>query len=74
MGLKATYPILSPGIARSFEKELARKDGIFAEITSAAVLSGLDKLVKQKIILPDENVLLPITGFGLKDPPKDLFN
>ena len=57
-----------------WQKELARKDGIFAEITSAAVLSGLDELIKQKIILSDENVLLPITGFGLKDPPKDLFN
>ena len=57
-----------------WQKKLAKKDGIFAEITSAAVLSGLDKLIKQKIILPGDNVLLPITGFGLKDPPKDLFN
>ena len=55
-------------------KELAKKDGIFAEITSAAIFSGLEKLIKQKNILPDDDVLLPITGFGLKDPPKDLFN
>ncbi len=57
-----------------WQKELAKKDGIFAEITSAAIFSGLEKLIKQKIILPCEDVLLPITGFGLKDPPKDLFN
>ena len=36
--------------------------------------SLIDELIKQKIILSDENVLLHITGFGLKDPPKDLFN
>ena len=43
-------------------------------ITSAAIFSGLEKLIKQKSILPGDDVLLPITGFGLKDPPKDLFN
>ena len=57
-----------------WQKELAKKDGIFAEITSAAIFSGLEKLIKQKSILPGDDVLLPITGFGLKDPPKDLFN
>ena len=57
-----------------WQKKLAKKDGIFAEITSAAIFSGLEKLIKQKIILPGDDVLLPITGFGLKDPPKDLFN
>jgi len=46
---------------------LARMEGIFAEPTSCAALAGLRRLVEEGVIRPDESVLVPITGFGLKD-------
>jgi len=46
---------------------LLAKEGIFAEPTSATVIPALKKLVEDEIIGRDESVLLPITGFGLKD-------
>ena len=50
---------------------LASSEGIFAEPTSAAALSGLEALIGSGTIGPDETVLVAITGFGLKDalPP-----
>ncbi len=51
-----------------YYREIAQKEGIFCEPTSAVSLAGLDKLLKRGIIKEDEMVLLPITGFGLKDP------
>ncbi len=46
---------------------LAASEGIFAEPTSAAALSGLETLIADGKIGPDETVLLAVTGFGLKD-------
>ena len=46
---------------------LAQTEGIFAEPTSAAAFAGLAQLMQQGIIQPNERVLIPITGFGLKD-------
>ena len=46
---------------------LAHTEGIYAEPTSAAAFAGLAQLLEQGIILPDERILVPITGFGLKD-------
>ena len=46
---------------------LAQTEGIYGEPTSAAAFAGLGQLVQQGIIQPDERVLVPITGFGLKD-------
>ncbi len=51
----------------TWRDRLARTEGIYAEPTSAAAFAGLAKLVLQGIIQPDERVLVPITGFGLKD-------
>ena len=50
---------------------LASSEGIFAEPTSAAALSGLEKLIEDGTIRPNEVSLVAITGFGLKDslPP-----
>ncbi len=42
-------------------------EGIFAEPTSATVIPALRKLIEDGLIGRDESVLLPITGFGLKD-------
>ena len=46
---------------------LAQTEGIYGEPTSAAAFAGLAQLLQQGIIQPHERVLVPITGFGLKD-------
>ena len=46
---------------------LASSEGIFAEPTSAAALSGLETLIGSGTIRPGETSLVAITGFGLKD-------
>ena len=46
---------------------LAIKEGVLAEATSAAAFAGLELLVKQGVVAPDDAVLVPITGSGLKD-------
>ena len=46
---------------------LAQTEGVYGEPTSAAAFAGLARLVDQGIVLPEERVLVPITGFGLKD-------
>ena len=48
-------------------RDLAEQEGIFAESTSAAAFAGLEDIVKQGIILENDTVLVPITGFGLKE-------
>jgi threonine synthase len=49
------------------QRLLAEKEGIFAEPTSCAALAGLEKLRKTGEIKADESVIVPLTGFGLKD-------
>jgi len=49
------------------QRLLAGKEGIFAEPTSCAALAGLEKLRKTDVIKADESVIVPLTGFGLKD-------
>ena len=51
----------------SWRNTLAQAEGIYGEPTSAAAFAGLAQLVQQGIIHPEERVLVPITGFGLKD-------
>ena len=46
---------------------LSRVEGIFCEPTSATVYPALKKLVDLGVVGSDDSVLLPITGFGLKD-------
>jgi threonine synthase len=46
---------------------LARLTGVFAEPAAAAVYAGLQRAVKSQWIQPDEQVLLLVTGNGLKD-------
>ena len=46
---------------------LAQTEGIYGEPTSAAAFAGLARLVERGIIRRDERVLVPVTGFGLKD-------
>jgi threonine synthase len=46
---------------------LARTEGIFAEPTSCAALAGMAKLLEMSVISPQDSVVVPLTGFGLKD-------
>lgn len=43
------------------------KEGIFAEPAASTAYAGLAKAVQEGIILPDDPVLVMITGSGLKD-------
>ena len=52
-----------------WQKVLARTEGIFCEPTSAAAFAGLEALVQRGSIGRDDTVLVPATGFGLKDTP-----
>jgi threonine synthase len=58
---------VSDGEILHHQKVLAKKEGIFAEPTSCVALAGLAKLCENKQIDHDETVIVPITGFGLKD-------
>jgi threonine synthase len=49
------------------QQDLAEREGIFAEPTSAAAFAGLEIIMKQGVILENDTVLVPVTGFGLKD-------
>ena len=51
----------------AWRTRLGNLEGIYAEATSAAAFAGLAKLVSNGTIQPNETVLVPITGFGLKD-------
>ena len=46
---------------------LAQAEGVYGEPTSAAAFAGLAQLVEWGIVQPNDRVLVPITGFGLKD-------
>lgn len=47
------------------QQELATREGIFACPEGAAPLAGLESLLTQNMIAPDEKVLLLVTGSGL---------
>ena len=49
------------------QRVLARQEGVFAEPTSAAAFAGLSILLSEGTITRDDSVLVPVTGFGLKD-------
>ena len=52
-----------------WQRRLAETEGVYAEPTSAAAFAGLEQLVHRGEIGGDEAVLVPVTGFGLKDTP-----
>ncbi len=51
-----------------WQRRLAAEEGIFCEATSAAAFAGLEKLLANGAIKASDNVLVPITGSGLKEP------
>ena len=52
-----------------WQRLLAEVEGVYAEPTSAAALAGLERLAQSGRVAPDDCVLVPITGSGLKDQP-----
>ena len=50
-----------------WHRTLASSEGIYAEPTSAAAFAGLERLIDLGLIGRDDVVLVPVTGFGLKD-------
>ena len=50
-----------------WQSAMARDEGLFMEPTSAAAFAGLESLVSEGTVGPDDVVLVPVTGFGLKD-------
>ena len=51
------------------QRDLAEMEGIFAEPKSAAAFAGLEILANNGVIGEEDDVLVPVTGFGLKDEP-----
>jgi threonine synthase len=49
------------------QKLLSRREGIFAEPTSCAAVAGVAKLLETNAIHTQDSVVVPLTGFGLKD-------
>jgi threonine synthase len=52
----------------AWQRRLASTAGIFAEATSAAAFAGLEGLIADGTIGADDEVLIPLTGSGLKEP------
>ncbi len=52
-----------------WQARLARVEGLYCELTSAAAFAGLEALVRSRVIERGDEVLVPITGSGLKDAP-----
>ncbi len=48
--------------------ELAKYTGVFAEPSSSATLAGLKKAMNKRWLKADNDIVLLITGHGLKDP------
>lgn len=46
---------------------LPKSEGIYAEPTSAAAFAGAQKLLEMGVIESASRVLIPVTGFGMKD-------
>ncbi|NQW16342.1 MAG: threonine synthase [Chloroflexi bacterium] len=52
----------------AWQRRLASTSGIFAEATSAAAFVGLEALIANGVIGAGDEVLIPLTGSGLKEP------
>lgn len=52
-----------------WQRLLCEKEGVYGEPTSAAAFAGLESLIKSGTIDPNDHILVPVTGFGLKDVP-----
>jgi len=51
-----------------WHRRLAELDGVLIEPTSATALAAAELLIARGVIKKDDLVLLPLTGFGIKEP------
>ncbi len=51
-----------------WQRRLASNEGIFGEATSAVPFAGLEILIADGVIGPADQIVIPITGSGLKEP------
>lgn len=51
----------------NMQRILAQDEGIFLEPTSASAFAGIKNLISDGTIKTEDTILVPITGFGLKD-------
>ena len=65
---KGTGVTISEDSLATWQKRLASSEGIFAEMTSASAIAGLEKLIDAGTIERGATVCVPITGSGLKEP------
>jgi threonine synthase len=49
------------------QQTLARRTGVFAEPAAAATVAALKKIQARKLLGPQKQIVLLITGHGLKD-------
>jgi len=71
MALKETNGLaeaVSDELILRAQRLLASMEGIFAEPSGAAGLAGLMKLLEDGVVDPSDEVVVLITGSGLKDP------
>jgi len=61
--------IVSEREVTAWQKFLAEREGIYCEPTSAVAFAGLSALAEARAILPEEPVVVPVTGTGLKVSP-----
>jgi threonine synthase len=61
------YVTVSDGEVLEAMRELARGEGVFAEPAGATGYAGLAKAVRDKLVDPDEQIVVVVTGNGLKD-------
>ena len=52
----------------AWQHEIALREGILIEPTSALVLAGLEELLRRGVVSKGDRVLIPLTGFGVKEP------
>jgi threonine synthase len=48
--------------------ELARFTGVFAEPSAATAFAGLRRALDEGVVDREENIVVAVTGTGLKDP------
>jgi threonine synthase len=58
---------VSDGAILRSQTMITKSAGIFPEPTSCVALAGLEKLRDEGVIGVDETIIVPLTGFGLKD-------
>ena len=71
---KGTAVMVSDQAMQDAQKLLAAEEGIFAGLEAAATVAGLQTLVKDGWLEPDECIVLFNTGSGLKQNLPQEFN